>query len=114
MPEQEEVRYVDTGITVDHAYDLDGREYDDAYVEEIAERTRTRRGGRPSLTGEAKISPRLQLRVTPSLDNAITRAAADANMTKADWMRSVLSIAAVPKPRRAASRQRRRPAARRS
>lgn len=93
MPQERE-HYVDTGITVEHAHDLDGREYDATYVAEIVDDLRQQRSGRPSLTGQAKPSPRLQLRVTPDLDRAIVRAAKADRLSKAAWMRRVLSKAA--------------------
>lgn len=95
-----EVEAVDEGYVEGPVYDEQGRLIDDAYAERVVDevhREIARRAGRPSLTGRPATSPRLQLRVTPELDQAITDAAAAAHMARADWMRQALVRATRPR-----------------
>lgn len=83
VPEGEELR------------DSKGRLVDDSYVETaVDEAIKTVRGrGRPSLS-ESGESPLLRVRISPELNDAVSKAAEAAGESRAAWVRHVLDQAA--------------------
>jgi predicted HicB family RNase H-like nuclease len=71
-----------------------GRVVDDVYVESVVEDAvrKARKRGRPSLS-ESGESPLLRVRISPELDEAISRAAEAAGESRAEWVRRTLSRA---------------------
>lgn len=74
--------------------DSRGREVDDTYVREaVTDALRQVRGrGRPSLS-ESGESPLLRVRISRELDEAVSKAAAQAGASRAEWVRKVLDDA---------------------
>lgn len=75
--------------------DTAGRVVDDAYVSAAVEaaRTHARGRGRPSLSRVGE-SPLLRVRLPAELDEAVRRAAEQAGISRAEWVRRVLVDAA--------------------
>jgi predicted HicB family RNase H-like nuclease len=75
--------------------DSKGRLVDDSYVETaVDEAIKTVRGrGRPSLS-ESGESPLLRVRISPELNDAVSKAAEAAGESRAAWVRHVLAQAA--------------------
>ena len=67
----------------------DGTRLTEQGASEIVEEVR-RRGGRPSLTGEAAISPRIVFRVTPSVRDRAAEIAAQEGKTISQLAREAL------------------------
>ncbi len=74
--------------------DSQGRLIDDVYVAGAVESAReyVRGRGRPSLS-RAGESPLLRVRLPAELDDAVRRAAEEAGISRADWVRQVLEDA---------------------
>lgn len=74
--------------------DRQGRVVDDDYVEgAVEDAVRKVRGrGRPSLSSSGE-SPLLRVRISPELDQAVTKAANAAGETRSEWVRQTLSEA---------------------
>lgn len=74
--------------------DSKGRAVTAEYVEAAAADAvyKVRRRGRPSLS-ESGESPLLRVRISPELDEAVSRAAEASGDTRADWIRQTLSEA---------------------
>lgn len=74
--------------------DSKGRAVTDDYVEAAAADAvrKVRPRGRPSLS-ESGESPLLRVRISPELDEAVSRAAEASGETRADWIRQTLSEA---------------------
>ena len=75
--------------------DSKGRLVDDRYIQTAVDEaiTTVRRRGRPSLS-ESGESPLLRVRISPELDDAVSRAAEAAGESRAEWVRHVLDEAA--------------------
>jgi hypothetical protein len=75
--------------------DRQGRVVDDAYAEAAAGEALAvaRRRGRPSLSHSGE-SPLLRVRLSRGLDQAVTHAAEQAGISRADWVRKILAQAA--------------------
>ena len=75
--------------------DSKGRLVDDSYVETaVDDALKTVRGrGRPSLS-ESGESPLLRVRISPELNEAVSKAAEAAGESRAAWVRHVLDQAA--------------------
>jgi predicted HicB family RNase H-like nuclease len=87
-------RYV-PGPDVDEVLrDSAGRVVDDAYVDAaVADAITTVRGrGRPSLS-HAGESPLLRVRISKELDQAVRRAAENADESRSEWVRHILDEA---------------------
>lgn len=71
------------------------RQVDDTYVREAVTEalTHVRGRGRPSLS-EYGESPLLRVRISRELDEAVRKAAEQAGMSRAEWVRKVLGDAA--------------------
>jgi len=67
-----------------------GDDYVDSAVEDALRKVRSR--GRPSLSASGE-SPVLRVRISPELDEAMTRAAHAAGETRAEWIRHALAEA---------------------
>jgi hypothetical protein len=76
-------------------HDSKGRAVDDAYVESAVEEAVTvaRGRGRPSLS-RSGASPLLRVRLSRELDEAVTRAAERAGISRSEWVRHALDEAA--------------------
>jgi len=76
-------------------HDSQGRAVDDAYVESAVEEAVTvaRGRGRPSLSRSGE-SPLLRVRLSRELDEAVTRAAERAGISRSEWVRHALDEAA--------------------
>ena len=74
--------------------DSQGRQVDDAYVQQAVSEalTRVRGRGRPSLS-ESGESPLLRVRISRDLDQAVRRAAENAGASRSEWVRKVLDEA---------------------
>jgi hypothetical protein len=74
--------------------DSKGRTVTDEYVDAAAADAvrKVRRRGRPSLS-ESGESPLLRVRISPELDEAVSRAAEASGETRANWIRHTLSEA---------------------
>jgi hypothetical protein len=74
--------------------DSKGRVITDEYVDAAVTDAigKTRRRGRPSLS-ESGESPLLRVRISPELDEAVSRAAEASGETRAEWVRHTLSKA---------------------
>jgi predicted HicB family RNase H-like nuclease len=74
--------------------DSHGRLVDEAYVQSAVEDavSRIRGPGRPSLSWHGE-SPLLRVRISRELDEAVSRAAGSAGVTRSQWVRQVLDEA---------------------
>lgn len=76
---------LDTEVVLDGK----GRRIDQTYVEEAVEQVHAhlRRIGRPSLTGDAAVSPQVTFRITPELKAQAERAAKESGKTVSELAR---------------------------
>jgi predicted HicB family RNase H-like nuclease len=87
----------DVDLDEDDVRLADGTRLTEHRAAEIVEEVR-RRGGRPSLTGEAAVSPRIAFRVTPGVRDRAARIAAREGKTISQLAREALEARVATEP----------------
>ena len=87
----------DVDLDEDDARLADGSRLTEQRAAEIVEEVR-RRGGRPSLTGEAAVSPRIAFRVTPGVRDRAAQIAAREGKTISQLAREALEARVATEP----------------
>jgi hypothetical protein len=87
----------DVNLEEDDVRLADGTRLTEQRAAEIVEEVR-RRGGRPSLTGEAAVSPRIAFRVTPGVRDRAAQIAAREGKTISQLAREALEARVATEP----------------
>ena len=87
----------DVDLEEDDVRLADGTRLTEQRAAEIVEEVR-RRGGRPSLTGEAAVSPRIAFRVTPGVRDRAAQIAAQEGKTISQLAREALEARVATEP----------------